>query len=537
MKLTFFGAARQVTGSSHLIEVDGNKVLIDCGLFQGRKQLEKLNRRKFPFNPADLQAVILTHSHIDHAGLLPRLYSQGFRGKIFATSASADLCSVMLPDSAHIQTYDAELLNRKGKRRGRPPVEPLYTIEEAAECLKLFSPKEYKECFSPISGIQARFLDAGHILGSSFVELTISEKDKEEFTIVFSGDLGQSGQPIINDPSLIRKADYLVTEGTYGDKVHTDVNREDELARIINTTIDRKGHVVIPSFAVGRAQILLYELYKLMKAGKIPWIPVYLDSPLAVAATKITMKHAEDFDEEARKMLGNAEQWLSNFHFTSSVEESRAINDIPGGAVIISASGMADAGRIRHHLKYNLWKPECSVIFVGYQAEGTLGRQLIEGRKKVRILGETITVEAEIHKLEGFSAHADKEEIIDWLGHFSTTLKEIFLVHGEEEVLMAFSEELKKKLKIPVSIPYLGDQYEVLKEKITYVGSTLSASEELEPDMMDMFHSFESDYRNYREILLNRAVKHPTDSKEVAQRLARIKRFLRKSIDELDRPE
>lgn len=533
MKLTFLGATREVTGSSYLLEVGEKKILVDCGMFQGGKKLERLNRRNFPFNPAAIQAVILTHAHIDHAGLLPRLYKEGFKGKIYATESTRDLCSVMLPDSAHIQVYDSALLNRKGRRSGKPPIEPLYTVEEATDCLKLFFTVEYDKEISPILGVSVRFKDAGHILGSAFVEIIITEPGQESFKIVFSGDLGQSGQPLIKDLAVISNADYLVTEGTYGDQVHSPVDREDALVDIVNKTIEQGGNVIIPSFAVGRAQILLHEFYTLMKKGRIPWVPLYLDSPLAVAATQITIKHMNDLDDEARNSILEADVKLKNFHFTSSVEESKAINDLPGGVIIISASGMADAGRILHHLKYNLWKPECSVVFVGYQAEGTLGRQLISGKKKVRILGEVIAVEAKIYNLEGFSAHADKDEIIDWMSHFLCDLKEIFLIHGEEEVLSKFSKELKEKFNIPISIPYLGDQYEFIGKDLRYLGPTSDVASILEPDVAELFKQFEEEYRNYRSILIDQATKYPEELNSVNQKLSRVRRFLRKSIEDL----
>jgi len=537
MKLSFLGAAREVTGSSYLLEVGTKKILIDCGMFQGGKKLERLNRRRFPYNPADIHAVILTHAHIDHSGLLPKLAKEGFKGKIYATHATRELSTVMLPDSAHIQVYDSALLTRKGKRSGREPVEPLYTLGDATNCLKFFVGKEYDETFSPISELKVTFRDAGHILGSAFVEIVVSEEGQEDFKIVFSGDLGQYDQPLVHDPTVISDANYLIMEGTYGDRVHSKVDREDQLVEIINKTLERSGNVIVPSFAVGRAQILLYELYTLMKKGRIPWAPVYLDSPLAIAATQITIKHIRELDDEARQAFAEADVKLANFHFTTSTEESRAINDSPGGAIIISASGMANAGRILHHLKYNLWKPESSVIFVGYQAEGTLGRQLIEGRTKVRILGEPIAVKAEIHNLEGFSAHADKFELAKWLSNFSKNLQEIFLVHGEEDVLSVFSKELKEKLNIPILIPYLGDQYEFDGVSSSYLGLSFDGASVLEPDVAELFTQFEEDYRIYRAALIGQVTKRPGDLKEVSQKLIRIRRFLRKSIDEVQKSE
>ncbi len=532
MNLTFLGAAREVTGSCYLLEVGGKKVLVECGMFQGGKKLERLNHRTFSFNPADISAVILTHAHIDHSGLLPRLHKEGYKGPIYATPATADLCGVMLPDSAHIQEYDALIANRKGRRGGKDPVEPLYTVEEAFSCVKLFKPIGYLEEFSPVSGMKVRFRDAGHILGSAFAEVWITEEDKT-FKIVFSGDLGQPHQPILRDPDLIESADYLLMEGTYGTSVHPIEDKAEKLAEIINTTVKRGGHVIIPAFAVGRAQILLYDLYELMKAKKIDPIPVYLDSPLAVAATQITLKHSREFDDEAKAAFSDFAHKLPNFHFTASVDESKAINDLPGGAVIISASGMADAGRILHHLKYNLWKPECSVVMVGYQAEGSLGRQLINGVKTVRILGDTIAVKAEIHNLEGFSAHADKEEIFSWVGHFSKTVKEIFLIHGEEEKLIPFSKEIQERLGLKVNIPYLGDDYELTPDSSKFIGSNAAEATLMEDDLTDLFREFEDDYRLYREQLMDKAVKDQNAAPEISRRVARVRRFLRKSLDDL----
>lgn len=533
MKLSFLGATRTVTGSSYLLEVNGKKILVDCGMFQGGKKIEQLNRRKFPVDPKEVSAIILTHAHIDHSGLLPKFCKEGFAGKIYATNSTADLCGIMLPDSAHIQEYDTNLLNRKRRRGGKTELEILYSVNDAENVQKLFERTAYNAEFSPIPGIKATFRNAGHILGSAFVELMVSEEGKEPFRMLFSGDMGRQNQPIIDDPyAESSDVDYLVLEGTYGDRLHDRDSTEEELVDIINKTLERKGNVVIPSFAVGRAQSLLYILYTLMKAEKIPWADVYLDSPLAVSATKITVKNMDEIDEEARNALLNAETKIRNFHFTMSAEESRSINEITGGAIIISASGMADAGRILHHLKYNLWRPEASVVFVGYQVEGTLGRRLIDGFKKVRILGEQIAVKAEIYNLSGFSAHGDQEELLSWLGHFKQDIKDVFLIHGEEEVLGNFSKKIKDELGLRTTVPYLGDQYEIDKESVKYMGSLTSGTELLEPDLATMFNNFEDNYRVYRNMLLESAEKQPVENKEVLQRLIRIDRFLRKSIED-----
>ena len=459
MRLTFLGAAKIVTGSSYLLEVGTQKVLIDCGMFQGSKNITAFNRREFYYDPTSIDCVLLTHSHIDHSGLLPKLCKSGFKGSIYATRVTNELCGIMLPDSAHIQEFDAEIANRKGQRAGKKPVEPLYTIDDAYACLGHFSPVDYDKDVTLSENVVVRFRDAGHILGSAILEVFVTEEGKTT-KLLFSGDLGQPGQPIIKDPTLIEEADYVITESTYGNRLHENYDKEEQLATIINASVARGGNIVIPSFAVGRTQTILYYLHNLLKAGKIPDMPVIIDSPLAISATDIFLHNTQDYDSVAKEMLYKEHDnplHMPQLRFTKTADESKALNNLDQPAIIISASGMADAGRILHHLKHNLWRPESSVLFVGYQAQGSLGRRLVEGATKVKVLGEEISVKATIYSLDGFSAHADQEQLITWLSYLKTKPANVFLVHGEPEMSEPFAELLKEKLGFSTYIPNYGD--------------------------------------------------------------------------------
>ena len=459
MKLTFLGAAKTVTGSSYLLEVDSQKILIDCGMFQGAKTITAHNTREFLYDPTDIDCVLLTHAHIDHSGLLPKLCKSGFKGKIYATPVTNELCGIMLPDSAHIQEFDAEIANRKGARAGRKPVEPLYTIADAYACLTHFLPVEYDGLLTLSPSVKACFRDAGHILGSAMLEVWVTENEKIT-KLVFSGDLGQPNQPIIKDPTFIDEADYIIVESTYGNRLHETYDKEEKLASIINASVARGGNIIIPSFAVGRTQTMLYYLHNLLKSGKIPNMPVIIDSPLAISATDIFLNNTQDYDNEAIDMLYKDHDnplLMPQLRFTKTAEESRTLNDLEEPAIIISASGMADAGRILHHLKHNLWKSEASILFIGYQAQGSLGRRLIEGAKKVKVLGEEISVKATVYSLDGFSAHADQAQLLDWLSHFKSKVANIFLVHGEPEASDTFSKLLTEKLAVSSYIPSHGD--------------------------------------------------------------------------------
>jgi len=459
MKLSFLGAAKMVTGSSYLLEVGTQKILIDCGMFQGSKAITVNNSREFLYDPTAIDCVLLTHAHIDHSGLLPKLCKSGFKGMIYATKVTNELCGIMLPDSAHIQEFDAEIANRKGKRAGKKLVEPLYSIDDARVCLTHFSPVDYDAVLILSPSVKVCFRDAGHILGSAMIEVWVTEQGKTS-KLLFSGDLGQPNQPIIKDPTLIDEADYIIVESTYGNRLHEEYDKEEKLASIINASVARGGNIIIPSFAVGRTQTMLYYLHNLLKTGRIPDMPVIIDSPLAISATDIFLHNNQDYDTEAMEMLYKDHDnplLMPQLRFTKTAEESRALNDMKDPAIIISASGMCDAGRILHHLKHNLWRSEASVLFIGYQAQGSLGRRLVEGAKKVKVLGEEISVKANIYNLDGFSAHADQKQLLTWLSYFKTKAANIFLVHGESEASETFAQLIKEKMTVSTYIPSLGD--------------------------------------------------------------------------------
>jgi metallo-beta-lactamase family protein len=447
MKIQFYGAAKTVTGSCHILHINGKTVLLDCGLYQGSDE-KKFGNEEFDFNPKDVDYVILSHAHIDHSGRIPLLYKDGFKGKIFATEATKDLCNIMLPDSGHIHESEIEWKNRKRARRGLKPIEPLYTAEMAELSLSLFRAFPYDEIIEVFDGLKIRFRNAGHLLGSAIVELYIIEQYQEEVKLVYSGDLGNINKPIIKDPDIINYADYLIVETTYGDRVHPEIKENlTELLKIIKETFERGGNVIIPSFAVGRTQEILYELNKYVENEDLKNIKVYIDSPLAIQATKIFESHNEDYDEEAKEfvMKGEYPFRFDGLRFSTSVQDSSDINKIQRGAIIISASGMCEAGRVKHHLKHNLWRKESSIVFVGYQAKGTLGRTIVEGAKEVKIFGEPIAVNAHIYNLEGLSGHADKNGLINWIDSFMEKPKEIMLVHGDEGAQESFQQLLEAK--------------------------------------------------------------------------------------------
>jgi len=465
MKISFLGATKIVTGANFLIETKSTKFLIDCGLFQGSKPITRMNYQSFSFNPEEIDFMILSHAHIDHSGRIPKLMKEGFRGNIYSTKATADLCSIMLPDSGHIQEMENKWDNRKRRRSGEKLRKPLYTMKEAEDSLRFFKPVLYNQKIKLNQDVILRFRDAGHILGSSIIELWIKE-DSKKTKLVFSGDLGRRDRPILRDPSLIDEADYLIVESTYGNKLqHPSEDDDKELISIINTSVKRGGNVVIPSFAIERAQDIIYELNKYyteyIKTEDQDFlsVPVYVDSPLTVSATEIFLRNPDCFDEDTLKLIniGNNPLDFRNLKFTRTVEESKQINFSKESKVIISASGMCTAGRIKHHLKHNLWRKESSIVFVGYQANGTLGRRIKDGEKVVKIFGEEIQVNAKICSLEGFSGHADKEGIIRWIKSFKNRPKKIFVVHGEEEATEEISRKIEVELKIKNHIPELGE--------------------------------------------------------------------------------
>lgn len=446
MKIEFFGAAGCVTGSCHLIKIRDKKVLLDCGLYQGRDEKERGNE-SFNFNPKEIDYVILSHAHIDHSGRIPLLYKKGFKGRVICTEGTKELCSIMLLDSGHIQEMETEWSNRKKMRLGLQPDEALYTSKIAELSLYLFDGYPYNQWIELFDGLKFRFRDAGHLLGSSIIELLINE-DGKETTLVYSGDLGNKGKPIIKDPTIIEKADYLILETTYGDRLHENLDTDlRELVDIIKMTFQRGGNVVIPSFAVGRTQEVVYALNKYVENNLLKDINVYVDSPLASESTEVFKKFTKYYDKEASNLLISGDNPLDfeGLHFTNSPEESIQINKIKSGAVIISASGMCEAGRIKHHLKHNLWRKESSIVFVGYQAEGTLGKRILEGAKRVKIFGEEIAVNAKIYNLQGLSGHADKNGLFKWVEGMNKRPKAILLVHGDPESQISFKELLDSK--------------------------------------------------------------------------------------------
>ena len=472
MKLHFYGADRAVTGSCHCLEVCGKRVLVDCGLQQGGDERDD---QKLPFLAGEIDYVIITHAHIDHTGRLPLLVKEGFHGTIHATRLTGQLMSIMLRDSAHIQESDAKWENQKGKRAGRDPVEPLYTLADAEAVLPLIQVCEYGEEVELCDGISFRMVDAGHLLGSASVEIRFTEGG-ETRTIVFSGDIGNVQQPIIRDPQFLTRADYVVMESTYGDRNHenTGGSYTEDLARILDETFRRGGNVIIPSFAVGRTQELLYFMREIKERGLVPSDPNFMicvDSPLAAEATRIFSGNLHGYlDEEALEVVRKGRLFdVDNLHLSQTSEESKMLNQDTRPKVIISASGMCDAGRIRHHLKHNLWREECTIVFVGFQAAGSLGRALIEGKQNVRLFGEDVAVRAKIVNFKGLSSHADRDHLLDWVDHFDPRPDHVFVVHGEEEVAAKFASDLRER-GFDAHAPEYTEEYDLLKNRVARAG-------------------------------------------------------------------
>ncbi len=487
MKLTFNGAAHEVTGSCHCLEACNKKILIDCGMEQGK---DIYVNEELPFPISQIDYVFLTHAHIDHSGMLPYLYKNGFRGSIFATKATTQLCRIMLKDSAHIQETEAEWKNRKNKRSNEEPVVPVYTIEDAENVLTYFVPCEYEEMIDIAPGIRIRMRDVGHLLGSASIEVWLSE-GMETRKIVFSGDIGNTNQPLIKDPTDVDDADYVVMESTYGDRSHEQgivlSDYQEELKTVLKETLVAGGNLVIPCFAVGRTQEILYFLRQLKTAHVLPEFEhaeVFVDSPLAVEATNIFMTNTQEcFDEEAMALV---HQGINPIRFPGlrlsvSAEESRAINDDPKPKVILSASGMCDAGRIRHHLKHNLWRPECTILFCGYQAEGSLGRVLLGGAKSVRLFGEDICVKARITRMKGISGHADREGLVRWVTHMNPKPTHVFVVHGEDTVTDSFASLLTNSYGIKATAPYTGEAWNLLSDQKIREGTKEYVKKDYQP--------------------------------------------------------
>ena len=514
MKVTFLGATGTVTGSNFLVEGAGKRFIVDCGLYQGSTKEELLNAKPFAYDPASIDFMLVTHAHIDHTGRIPKLYKEGFKGPAYATKATVDLCSIMLPDSGHIQETEVAYTNKKRMRSGNVEMmEPIYTEEDAVKCIDIFEPVKYDEIIDITPEIQVRFNDAGHMLGSAMIEVWITEDGKQQ-KIVFSGDIGNKDLPLLSYPTMIESTDYLVMESTYGDRNHIETqDKAERFLDIVSETVEKGGTVVIPSFAVGRTQEILYELDKIKdqhqddedfkkKYEVVMNIPVYVDSPLAVDATEVFRKNMDLFKEEVQEVINRGDDPLTfnNLHFTRTTEESKALNDSDESCVIISASGMCDVGRIKHHLKHHIWNPNDTILFVGYQAPGSLGYRIVSGEPTVKVLGEEFNVNARVEYIEGYSGHADQEGLIDFVGSFRTKMPDhVFLVHGEPGPQVELEQKLKDEFgNIDVIIPSYGEEYTLdenmaVEEKYEYPAQSqinnidlVNKMRELEVEISDM---------------------------------------------------
>ena len=541
MKLTFLGAAKTVTGSCFLLETKTKKILIDCGMYQGHSKEHILNCECFSFNPAEIDYVLLTHAHIDHSGRIPKLYIDGFKGEIIATKATVQLCEIMLPDSGHIQEIEVEWLNKKRERASKHLVAPLYTMQDAIDCLKLFKKVSYDQEIQLDENTHVTFRDAGHMLGSSIVEIWVKD-GKEENKLVFTGDLGNKDIPMLKDPSTILDADYLIMESTYGDRLHKDnENKVEKFLSILTETINNGGNVIIPSFAVGRTQEVIYDLHKEKdkyrdKLEKLKDIPVYVDSPLAVSATEIFRKNLDCFDEEAQSYIRAGDNPLDfpGLKFTRSADESKALNEMNQNMVIISASGMCEAGRIKHHLKHNLWKSENTILFVGYQAQGTLGRKIVDGAKKVKIFGEEISVNARIEYIDGFSGHADEEGLLEWLGQFKKRPKRVFLVHGEPEAQEVLAKAINERYNLECIIPERGSSFSVSGTALIKTEDTLCVPEQkyVRLSILDQLSTLKEELEEMSEIL-KMGLKEEKDDMEILNLKTKLKSLEKAMVDVL----
>ena len=538
MKVTFLGATKTVTGSNFLVEAAGKKFLVDCGMYQGKAEDEWENSAPFAYDVHDIDFMLLTHAHIDHSGRIPKLYKEGYRNPIYATKATCELCSIMLPDSGHIQEMEIEWKNRKRVRKGLDPEPPLYTAEEATKCLEIFSPIKYDEIIDISDKIQVRFNDAGHMLGSAIIEIW-AEEDVKTTKAVFTGDLGNNDIPLLSSPTMIDDADYLVMESTYGGRLH---NRNDDKAEmflnIVSETLDKGGTVVIPSFAVGRTQEILYELNNLKdirtdeefrkKYETLMRVPVYVDSPLAISATEIFKDNMDIFDEETQEIMRSGDNPLEfpGLQFTKTAEESKELNEKNESSIIISASGMCEVGRIKHHLKHNLWNPNSTILFVGYQAPGTLGRKIVDGAKKVKIFGEEIAVNARIEYIEGYSGHADQEWLLNFVYSFLRKPKTIFLVHGEPEGQVILKQKLQGTTQIPVIIPEYGEEYE-LNEEVQRLGRVRGAKEHekkyIRLEVLDRIQTLKEELEDMSDIVKEDMLNEDAKDEDIEKLNERIK--------------
>jgi len=462
IKLSFLGAARNVTGSRYLLEVNNIRLLVDCGLYQER-EFRYRNWEPFTIFPSSLDAVLLTHAHLDHCGLLPKLVREGFQGRVYCTAATSEIAQIMLLDSAHLQEEDAEFKRKRHERENRSgpfPEIPLYTVDDAKASFPLFAPVSYEEAVLLGEGVKATFHDAGHVLGSSMIKITVNQNG-ESRTILFSGDVGRWGKPILRDPSVFSGADYVLVESTYGDRLHEDLPEiSDSLAEVVNSTWKAGGNIIIPSFALERSQELLYYMNELLRGNRIPHIMVFLDSPMTISINEVFEHHPELFDKEMSQLIRQNESPFDfpGLRMIQTVDESKALNHISGTVMIIAGSGMCTGGRVKHHLVTNISRPESTILFVGYQAIGTLGRQIMDGAQKVRILGQEYPVGARIAAIHGFSAHADRNELFRWLSGLRKAPKRVFVVHGEFEVARQFSAFLEERTGWDISVPEYGTE-------------------------------------------------------------------------------
>ena len=553
MKITFLGATKAVTGSNFLVEGAGKRFLVDCGLHQGRMQEELLNDKPFAYDVSSIDFMLLTHAHIDHSGRIPKLYKDGYRNPVYATKATVDLCEIMLPDSGHIQETENEIKNKKRKRAGQKVLlEPLYTAKDAIDCLEIFKRVNYDEIVDVAPNIQVRFNDAGHMLGSSIIEIWITENGKQE-KIVFSGDLGNNDIPLLASPTMIDSADYLIMESTYGSRLHLRNDDKAELfLNVVSETIDNGGTVVIPSFAVGRTQEILYELNKIKDQHKddeafqkkyqtLMNIPVYVDSPLAVSATEVFRKNMDLFDDDIKEFISRGDNPLEfpGLHFTKSVDESKALNESNEPCIIISASGMCDVGRIKHHLKHNIWNPLSTILFVGYQAPGTLGRRIVDGEKKVKVLGEEFAVKARIEYIEGFSGHADQTGLLSFVCSFRERIpKHIFLVHGEEDSQEVLKQKIIEETGIGVSIPDYGEEY-VLDDKLEMTQKyTNPAKREIDRiELINKMQLLENELEDMKQALKENIRMQSSSDEDLAKLNNRVVDLRKQIIDIMNREE
>lgn len=518
IRVTCLGGAGSVTGSNYLIESpEGKKVLVDCGLFQGGKQMEKRNWMDWGFDPRQINTLFLTHAHIDHSGRIPKLFRDGFQGKIITSPPTAELCKIMLLDSAHIQEMEAEWQTRKNKRQAKGPILPLYGTEDAEASLKRLNPLERDQIIDVEPGITARLRNAGHILGSSILELWIEENNKS-IKIVFSGDLGKKNQLIVRDPHEIFDADHLFLESTYGNRRHRTFDESKaELLEAIESASSHGEKIIIPAFAVERTQEILYILGEFQREGHLPDIPVYLDSPLAIKATEIFRKNKKYYDEEAQAIVdrGYDPFDLPNLQFTPSTKESIAINESSGSAIVIAGNGMCTAGRIKHHLKHNLWRKGASLVIIGFQAQGTTGRKIVEGAKQVRIFRENVTIRAKVFTIGGFSAHADQQDLLEWVGHFESK-PQVFLVHGEVAACETLAQKIKEKFYLTVHIPKWKEQLILKPRKVAIEKAVVEEPEtELKTVLLNTIQDVENELKALRKRIKSKVLKEEMGEEEV----------------------